>query len=112
MSQETEKEVELFHGKEITYPQRSKDQFPGTSKEDVPIVFDPELIGQATEISIIKHIKVSEITPIPPKKKVAIFQRNQATGKPKGKSVILMATPEKMKLQMILSIKRSIEKES
>lgn len=91
-------------------PDRSADQFPGSSKEtQVPIVWniDPPF-QKSVESSAInpKPVKVAEISPLPKKTKIGNPQEQQTKGRPKGKSVILTATPEKIKLELKIAIKK------
>ena len=86
--------------------ERSQEQLPGSSAQEIPILVE-EVSTKSTKRSS-DHVSVSDIYPIPKQKKV-LPKTNQAKGKRKGKSLILTATPEKEKRQMELSIKKEKE---
>ncbi|XP_049961752.1 uncharacterized protein LOC126481835 [Schistocerca serialis cubense] len=72
-------------------PKRSQERILESSAEDVPLLVGlEEVTTTSTKSACVKHTK-------------------QAKGKPKGKSVILTATPEKNKLLTELSIKKQKE---
>lgn len=94
---------------------RAQDQLPGSSKECVPIVFELQSKENsktsAINLNEQTHVRVSDISPIPNKMK-SNSHKNLIRGRPKGKSVILTATPEKSKLETQLSIRLKKEQEA
>jgi hypothetical protein len=50
-------------------PIREENQIPGSSKEDVPIVFELDDADKSTECLTKQHVKILVIFPIPKKKK-------------------------------------------
>ncbi|XP_049944183.1 uncharacterized protein LOC126425255 [Schistocerca serialis cubense] len=90
-------------------PKSSQEQIPGSSAEDVPLLVGlEEVTTTSTKSACVKHVSVFDISPVPKQKQV-LPKTKQAKGKPKGKSVILTATPEKNKLLTELSIKKRKE---